>query len=146
MNDDKIANWPDIGILSIGVSRAKGMGDLHHPFPEYHTSDDDIDLVSGRSLEEARDLVLEMRDALALDYTPVPLHRGPVFLSRYGLFIDWQTSPELNPAQEAIMAGFDGHNSDFDIARKLGLDFKQMLWFTDRFVEKDLVERKPPVW
>ncbi|MBI5147723.1 MAG: DUF4910 domain-containing protein [Parcubacteria group bacterium] len=138
-NDEMVWNGPGVNIPTISVSRAKP-GFPH--YPEYHTSDDDPSIVSAERLNESKDLVLKVINLLERDYVPVRKFKGPIFLSGYGLWVDWRTNPKLSHALENIMLRMEGDKSILEIADELDLDFEEVLAYIDKFVEKGLATRK----
>lgn len=132
-NDEMVFNGPGVNIPTISISR--------YPFEEYHTSDDNVDIISKERLEESKRLVLAMVRILEKDYIPKRTFKGPVFLSKYGLWVDWRTDKELNANIEQIMLLLEGDLSVFDIAEKLDMDFDVVLDYINRFYEEGLVER-----
>ncbi len=133
-NDEMVFNGPGVDIPMISLSR--------YPYPEYHTSDDNPDIVSGERLVESRDLVLQIIDILDGDYIPLRKFRGPVFLSGYGLWVDWRTDRKLNANIEQIMLRLEGDNSVFDIAEELDMDYHTVLDYLERFYRHGLIEKK----
>ncbi len=158
MNDEAVTSSANLWIPSIALNRG--------PFEDYHSHRDiparldwpgitegfEIvrDIVDGlESLEPAgcarergglrlRDR-LPARPARADDVVPVPLYTGPIFLSQYGLWVDWREQPELNAAMDLIMACIDGRNSVGEIAAFVRLPFEQVRGWVDRFAREGLV-------
>lgn len=133
-NDEMAFNGPGVNIPMISVSR--------YPYPEYHTSDDNLDIISEKRLVESRDLVLEILDILDSDYVPRRKFKGPVFLSGYGLWVDWQINPTLSENIEQIMLRLEGDKSVFDIVEELGMDYHEVRAFLDKFFKNNLIEKK----
>ncbi|UCC43015.1 MAG: DUF4910 domain-containing protein [Candidatus Zixiibacteriota bacterium] len=132
-NDEMVFNGPGVGVPTISISR--------YPYPEYHTSDDNPGIISEDRLLESKALVLELLHVLDNDYVPRRTFKGPVFLSGYGLWVDWRTNRPLNAAIEDIMLRFEGQLSVFDIADELGLDFHEILDYVNKFEQNGLVVR-----
>ncbi|MAF85453.1 MAG: hypothetical protein CL875_03075, partial [Dehalococcoidales bacterium] len=65
-----------------------------------------------------------------------------VFLSRYGLWVDWRVDPELNNNLELIMLSLEGDESIFDIAEKLDMDFDVVYDYVNKFLDKGLVVKR----
>ncbi len=132
-NDEMVFNGPGVDIPMVSISR--------WPYPEYHTSDDNPDIISEEKLIESRDLVLDILDILDKDYVPKRQFKGPIFLSGYGLWVDWRTNKKLNENIEEIMLRLEGDKSVFDIAKELDMEFSDVLSYVDKFLEKGLVWR-----
>ncbi len=138
-NDEMVWNGPGVNIPTISVSRAKP-GFPH--YPEYHTSDDDPSIISMERLEESKNIVLKMLNILERDYAPKRKFKGPIFLSRYGLWVDWRVNRKLSHALEKIMLNLEGDKSVFEIAEELDIDFDELLAYIDKFVAKGLASRR----
>ena len=135
-NDELIFNGPGVNIPTISLSR--------YPFPEYHTSDDNPDIILDDMLEEARDIMIEILRILDTDFIPRRTYKGVVFLSRYGLWLDWRKGPEykvLSENLEKVMLLLEGELSVFDIAEKLNMDFDVVSEFIEKFEENNLIKR-----
>ena len=57
---------------------------------------------------------------------------GPVFLSGYGLWVDWRKQKKLNENIELIMMMLEGDHSCFDITEKLDMEYDEV----DNFLQK----------
>jgi aminopeptidase-like protein len=132
-NDEMVFNGPGVNIPMISISR--------FPYPEYHTSDDNMGIISAEKLEEAKELVVEILRILDADFVPKRKFKGTVFLSGYGLWVDWRENMELNKNLEQIMLRLEGDKSVFDIAEELEMDFDTVRDHLEKFYEKDLVEK-----
>lgn len=132
-NDEMVFNGPGLDIPMISLSR--------WPYPEYHTSDDDISIISSEKLEESKDVILEIIETLEQNYYPKRKFTGPPFLSGYGLWTDWQDNLEQNLLVEKIFMEFEGDKSIIDIAEQLDLPFKQVYDYVNKFVDVGLVEK-----
>lgn len=134
-NDERVINGPGVDVPCISISR--------WPYDEYHTSDDNPDIIHEEMLQEAADVIEEIVRVFATNYVPVRQFRGPVFLSGHGLWVDWRENWELNRAIEKIMMRFEGKQSVFDIADELGLDYWETRSYVEKFRAKGLIEAKP---
>jgi aminopeptidase-like protein len=134
-NDERVINGPGVDVPCISISR--------WPYDEYHTSDDNLDIIHEEMLQEAADVIEEIVRVFATNYVPVRKFRGPVFLSGHGLWVDWRENWELNRAIEKIMMRFEGKQSVFDIADELGLDYWETRAYVEKFRAKELIEVKP---
>jgi aminopeptidase-like protein len=140
-SDEKVFNGPGVGIPTINITRAP------YPYPEYHTSDDSPDIIHPEKLEESRDLIFEILRVMDTDFVPIRQFRGPAFLSRYGLWVDWQKNWALNMAVDLIMLFMDGQHSVFEITDKINREFdikiqyEEVRDYVNRMIEKGLVAR-----
>jgi aminopeptidase-like protein len=114
-NDETFYNGPGFNIPTIGIGRG-----MHR---EYHYSTDNLDNMSLYKMEESCWILLRMIEIFETDFIPVLNYRGPLYLSRYGLFIDPYTNREGYDSIEKIQILADGKNSCFDIADRLNVDF-----------------------
>jgi aminopeptidase-like protein len=123
-NDERVINGPGVNVPCMALTR--------FPYPEYHTSDDNLDIIHEDLLIEAADVAEEIIRIYASNYIPKRTFRGPVFLSGNGLWVDWRENWALNRAIEKIMMSFEGKDSIFDIAEQVNIDY----WTVREYVEK----------
>jgi len=133
-NDEMVFNGPGVNIPMISISR--------FPYPEYHTSDDNPGIISEENLIESENLILEILNILDNDYIPKRKFKGPVFLSGYGLWVDWRINKELSKNIEQIMLRLEGDKSIFDISEELDMGFSDVLNSINKFLEKGLIEKR----
>lgn len=134
-NDERVLNGPGVNVPCISISR--------FPYPEYHTSDDNLDIMYEDKLQEAADIIEEIIRIYASNYMPKRKFRGPVFLSGNGLFVDWQVNWQLNRSIEKMMMRFEGKQSVFDIVDELGLDYWETREYIEKFRTRDLITALP---
>jgi len=136
VNDEMVINGPGVDVPCISISR--------WPYPEYHTSDDTPAIINEERLVEAAHVIEDIIRIYATDYVPRRTFRGPVFLSRYGLWVDWRTHPKLNAALDKIMLRLEGDRSVFDIAAEVDVDYWTVREFVERLRSEGLIEVLPP--
>ncbi len=134
-NDERIINGPGVNVPCISLSR--------FPYPEYHTSDDNLNIIHEDLLLNVVDVAEEIVRIYASNYIPRRTFRGPVFLSGYGLWVDWRENWDLNRAIEKIMLKFEGNHSIFDIAEQVGLDYWAVREYVEKFRAGGLVKAFP---
>lgn len=134
-NDERVLNGPGVNVPCLSISR--------FPYPEYHTSDDNLEIIHEEKLHEAADVIEDIIRIYASNYLPKRKFRGPVFLSGHGLWIDWQDNWKLNRAIEKIMMRFEGRQSVFEIAEDLELDYWETRDYIERFRSRDLISALP---
>lgn len=146
VNDDMILNGPGVNIPTVSISRANYW--RFGSYPEYHTSADTPNIISEKSLNEAKEVVLDILRILKSDYIPKRNFKGLVFLSRYGL-IDQQIIEKFNgdanyiiDMYDKMMNSFEGNKSIFDIAEDLKMDFFDALGIVDKFLDRGLIIKK----
>jgi len=130
-NDEIVLNGPGVNIPTVALTR--------YPYPEYHTTADRPEILSETQLRDAVDSMEVLIRTAAVDWVPRRTFTGPLFLSRYGLWVDWRTNPKLNAAMEAIMLRLEGDQSVFDIAQAVDLPFQEVYTLLDTFRERGLV-------
>lgn len=141
-SDEKVFNGPGVEIPTINITRAP------YPYPQYHTSDDNPSIIKADRLEESRDMILEILRVMDTDFIPVRRFRGPVCLSRYGLWVDWRQNWELNKALDLVMLLMDGERSVFDITEMIirefdvAVQYDQLFMFVEELLQKGLVARR----
>lgn len=114
-NDDMVINGPGVNAPCIQIGR--------WPYDEYHTSDDNPGIIHEEMLAGAAGAAEEIVRIYAANFIPRRKFRGPIFLTRYGLFVDWQEDPKICVAMQEIMLRMEGKHSVFDIAEELDLDY-----------------------
>lgn len=137
-NDEKVMDSPGVNIPTVSVTR--------YPYPEYHTSDDCVELIDAKRLADSRDLLLNFIDWIEADYVPCLVHPGPVFLSGYDLYPDWRSKPELKPKWDAfidVMYAIDGKRSVVELAYDLKCSPETVRYWCDGFAGKGLLTKQP---
>jgi len=137
-SDEMVTNGPGFDIPTPSLTR--------WPYPEYHTSDDNPAIIRPENLCEALEVMFEVWDALEDNYYPRRTFKGPVMLSRHGLWVDWRKDRELNLKTERIMMMLEGDRSLIDIAYELELPLATVRRYIDRFAEAGLIEKGARPW
>lgn len=136
-NDEKVLDSPGVDIPTFALTR--------YPYPEYHTSDDNIDLIDLNRLREARDILQSVIDIAEADFIPVLNQPGPIFLSGYDLYPDWRSDPSLLPVWQAyvdVMYSIDGVHSVVELAAKHNISLAHYFYWTNAFADKGLLTKK----
>jgi aminopeptidase-like protein len=148
-NDEQVMDGPGVGIPTISLSRARpaqtegvDYPEFHTalPYPQYHTSDDSLEIIVPERLDEAATVVVRALEILDQDAYPRRLYRGTVQLSSYGLWVDWRVDPRLNERIDRLMWSFEGDRPLSAIALELDLEFDVVREYVKRFVAAGLVE------
>lgn len=127
-NDEINFDGPGINIPTVSISR--------WPFPEYHTSDDDIRIISPRYQKESFEVIWDTLQILERDYRPQRRYKGNLFLSRYGLYEDLNNDDTI----ERVMLAFEGDKTISEIADELELPFDKIWDYAERFRQAGLVD------
>jgi aminopeptidase-like protein len=147
-NDETVWEAPGIEVPMISVSR--------WPYPEYHTSDDNLSIMSRARLDEALEAFKRMIGVFEEDrlverrFTGLPSLANPKFdlyVERWDPVVDKRLTQEqerLGAAQDALLRYFDGRHSVFEIAERLSLAFDVLRPHIARFEDKGLVELAEP--
>jgi aminopeptidase-like protein len=134
-NDERVINGPGVNVPCISINR--------WPYDEYHTTDDNLDIIHEDMLLGAADAAEEIIRIYATNYIPRRNFRGPVFLSGNGLWVDWRENWALNRSIEKIMMRFEGQHSVFDIAEDTGLEYSVVRDYVEQFRMKGFVAPLP---
>ncbi|MEN6392910.1 MAG: hypothetical protein ABFD53_03785, partial [Anaerolineaceae bacterium] len=120
-------------------SRVEKMAYPPIPYREYHSSLDTPEIVTPQRLESSCQLVLDLIKAWEHNQYVVNKFKGEVFLSGYGIWIDYNTNPEGSLRLFEIMERCDGEHTVADIACELEISFQAVWDVVDMFAQKDLV-------
>jgi aminopeptidase-like protein len=134
-NDERVINGPGVNVPCISVNR--------WPYNEYHTSDDNPEIIHEDMLQGAANEIEKIIRIYATNYIPKRTFRGPVFLSGHGLWVDWRENWDLNRVIEKIMMSFEGDHTVFDIAQEVGLDYWVVRDYVEKFRLKGFVNAAP---
>lgn len=131
-SDEVVSNGPGFNIPSPSITR--------WPYDEYHTSDDNPSIIRSEKLDETLNLLEQVWYIINTNYVPKRKFKGPIMLSRFGLWVDWRENKELNQKTEEIMFMLEGDKSIIDIAFELDLNYEEVKSYVDKILEKNLVE------
>ncbi len=130
-SDERQYCSPNVNLPVCGFSRSK-----YGTFPEYHTSADNLNLVSQKGLNQSFEIIKNIVDAFELSYIPKNNHFGEPQLSKKklypginafnGKFKPLTTSEEMFIRMNTI-AYSDNKNSIFDIAIKINKPLKKII-------------------
>jgi aminopeptidase-like protein len=134
-NDEMFYNGPGFNIPTIGLGRL-----MHR---EYHYNTDDMDHVDFYHADEALWVLRRMVEVFETDYVPKPRFKGPIYLARYNIPVDFQPPPQDPETLNLLLSMMDGRLSCQDMAQRLGLDFFQVRDFCDHLVRLDLADKSP---
>jgi aminopeptidase-like protein len=134
-NDETFYNGPGFMIPTIGVARAM--------YREYHYDTDNLDNLSLYKADESAWTLHRILTVFETDYIPSLTFSGPLYLSRYGLYIDPTIDPDGAGNLERVLALIDGERSCMDIAIWMGMDFFFVRDLFDSLESKGLSKRRP---
>jgi aminopeptidase-like protein len=154
-NDEKIFNSPGVNIPSISITRVnqktrleemngnrqKEKYELIPPYPEYHTHLDNLDTVNFQRVNETIEFLYDLCRTIEMDFIPVRTFKGPVFLSKYDLWVDWRSNSKMNESIMYLMYYLEGDMTAFQIAEKLELEFEDVADLLKKFYENGLIKK-----
>jgi len=115
-NDERILQLPGIETPSISISR--------FPFKEYHSSLDNPDIISPKSINEVRDLVYEILRTINFDFIPVRKYKGIPQLSKIDELIKaFVKDPKTKRAIHRFFFLIDGQRSVSQLAIETDMSF-----------------------
>lgn len=129
-NDELFYDGPDFRIPTIGLGRDR--------FEHYHTHKDDMDHCDFDQLMESLDLLKTVVDVFERDAVIRRAYKGPLYLSRYGLYIDPKEDRKGYDSLQEIQILTDGARSYLAIANELGISFDFVANFGARLIEAEL--------
>ena len=134
-NDELVFADPDFDIPMIALQ--------HHPFEEYHTSNDDISTVHENRLEEVHQATMKVINVLERDFIPKKNYRGPLCLSRYQLYVDPNEDRNLHRQIWSVMQRLGNDQSIFEISESLQIPYENLQNYMCKWAKKDLIEPVP---
>ncbi|MBP1993975.1 DUF4910 domain-containing protein [Paenibacillus eucommiae] len=134
-NDEMFYDGPGFEIPTVGMSR--------HPFEYYHTELDNLSHCDFGKLEESLRVLQQIIDIFETDCIPSLTYKGPLYLSKYNLYID----PKLNQKgyshlQEAQI-WMNGERSCLEIAHLIGADYQFVKSFVNQLCKHQLATTRP---
>jgi len=166
-NDEQVWNGPGVNIPMISIGR--GLYPEYHTSDDTPRIVNDSNIMNAVEIvfkilerldnehvskqvtnqprdEKASRLKQKNHDQNIDDYIPKRLFKGPVFLSGYGLYPNKKRNLYDNLSDDAckvrlLFNYFEGDNSISEISRILDWDFDKTLSWTNRFLEKGLIEK-----
>ena len=139
-NDERQFNAPGVRVPMLSLSRVEApKTDGRPPYPEYHSSQDTLEIISPERLVASRDLVEGLLDTWEKNQYIVNLFKGEVFCSGYGIWIDYRVNPEGHQNLFQIMERCDGEQTVADIAYELELSFQSVWEVVQMLAENNLI-------
>jgi aminopeptidase-like protein len=137
-NDETFYNGPGFLVPTVGIGRA-----MHR---EYHYDTDDLDHVDHYHMLESLWLLRRIVEVLETDRVPVRRYDGPVYQSRFGLYVDPARDRGGARQVEKRQVLMDGERSCLDIAVALDEDYFVVREFAETLAAHGLVEwrERPP--
>ncbi len=139
-SDERQYGMPGIDLPMISLMRTK-----YGAYPEYHTSFDDLTVVTPAGLQGGLDLVRECIEVLEVnDYYETTVLGEPQ-LGRRGLYhaIHARTVADIILLRTNVLAYADGHHSVLDMAEMFDLPVNVVCEVVQELVEHDLLVKLP---
>tara|TARA_B100002003_G_scaffold249949_1_gene287644 strand:+ start:495 stop:1178 length:684 start_codon:yes stop_codon:yes gene_type:complete len=130
-NDDLVLADPDFNVPMISLQR--------FPYPEYHTSLDNMSIIFPDQLEESYHTILHILDVLETDYIPQKKFVGPLYMSRYGLYVDNRKFKEMNKKLWHVMQNIGVGKSVLEISNELKMNYFDLYTYLSKWVSHDLL-------
>ncbi|MFA6449753.1 MAG: DUF4910 domain-containing protein [bacterium] len=131
-NDETFYNGPGFDIPTAGIGRG-----MHR---EYHFSSDNLENVDEYHMIESLWIMQRIVDVFEKDCIPVRKYRGPMYQSRYGLYIDPVQEKRAAQIMESVQILMDGKRSLTDIAFECKADFFMIHSLAEKMRELGLID------
>lgn len=135
-SDERQYNAPGIELPVVGFSRTK-----YHEYPEYHTSADNMDLISPAGLQGAYDTIVRWIYCMENNRKYSMTVLGEPQLGKRGLYptVSRKGSYDEVSAMFNLIAYSDGKNDLFDISRIIGVPPYDLVPVVRKLEENDLI-------
>jgi aminopeptidase-like protein len=134
-NDEMFYDGPGFEIPTLGMSR--------YPFEYYHTDWDDVDHCDFAKLEESITVLQQIIDVFETDCIPSLLYKGPLYLSKYNLYIDPKIDPKGYSSLQEAQILMNGERSCLEIAIHLGISYSFVRSFVRELIRHHLAAIRP---
>ena len=136
-SDERQYQAPGVDIPMVCFSRSK-----YHEYPEYHTSLDTLDIISGDGLGGSLDVMIKCIEALEANrkYTVTTL--GEPQLGKRGLVPTMSTKETMKEswAMKDVLAYADGSNDLFDLSEVTGQPLELIITVVNKLVKAGLLK------
>jgi aminopeptidase-like protein len=134
-NDEMFYDGPDYRIPTLGMSR--------YPFANYHTELDDLEHCDFTKLEQSLTILQQIIDVFETDCIPTRTYKGPLYLSKYNLYIDPKFNPKGYANLQEIQILMDGTRSCLEIAQQLDISYTFVFTFVTKLCQHNLATNRP---
>ena len=139
-SDERQYNAPGVELPVVCYCRSKFV-----EYPEYHTSKDDMTVISPEGFQGSLEVMSEVIEALEHnEYYMVNVLCDPQ-LGKRGLYPDTSKRGSWNAvATQTNLIGYaDGYNDLIDISNIIGVPVKELIPVVDRLIENELFDILP---
>jgi aminopeptidase-like protein len=145
-NDEGTINGPGLNIPCPFLMKGTPSKDSRPYFNtnfynEYHTSDDNPEIISEKKLTESVDIIEEVVRIYCSDYQPKQLDKGVIFLSGLDMHTSFYDNPDAGIFMDQIVYLLEGDMSVFEISLETGADFWNVKKFIDKLYSKGAIEK-----
>lgn len=136
-SDERQYCSPGVDLPVASIMRSK-----YGTYPEYHTSGDDLNLVSPSGLKKSFDIYTKCLDVLEKNMSYAVTCCCEPQLGKRGLYptISLKGSADDVRVYMNLLAYMDGDNDLIDIAERLGLSVDVLIPLVDKFLKNDLLK------
>lgn len=136
-SDERQYNSVGVDLPVCGFCRSK-----YGVYPEYHTSADNMDLISSEGLQGAYDVMVKVINALEHNFHYRVLCKGEPQLGKRGLYptISQKGTYGEVRAMTDFIAYADGHNDLIDISNRIERPTDVLIPIANKLTENDLLE------
>ena len=136
-SDERQYNSAGVDLPVCGFCRSK-----YNEYPEYHTSADNMDLISPEGLQGAYEAMVKVIETLENNYHYRMTCKGEPQLGKRGLYptISQKGTYGNIRAMTHFIAYADGHNDLIDISEIIGVPTTQLIDFKNKLVKHGLIE------
>ncbi len=131
-NDEMFYDGPDFEIPMVGLGREY--------FSYYHTDRDNLEYCDINQLEESLNILQKITDIFETDCVAKRLYQGPLYLSKYKLYIDPNKNRKGARSLQAIQILMNGKTSCLHIADRLGIEYEFVRSFADALYQHGLAQ------
>lgn len=135
-NDEMFYDGPDFQIPTVCIGRDR--------FADYHTDKDNLENCNLQQLEDSFELLKKIIELAESDCIPVRNYRGPLYLSRFDVYIDPKIDQQGHGNLQKIQILMDGKKSCLEIAHELNIPYDFVVSFVNRLEKKGLVSLSRP--
>lgn len=126
-----------VGLPVCGFCRSK-----YGEYPEYHTSADNMDIISPEGLQGAYDVMVKVINTLENNYCFRMTCKGEPQLGKRGLYpnISQKGSYDAVMSLKNFIAYADGHNDLIGISDIIGVPSTELISIKDKLIDNELLE------
>ncbi len=137
-SDERQYNAPGIDLPVAGFCRTK-----YGRYPEYHTSADNMDLISPLGLQRSFNFLVKWINSMEYNYKYKVTVLGEPQLGKRGLYttISKKGSYDQVMAVENLIAYADGKNDLFDISRIIGIEPYDLIPIIKKLLDHNLIAK-----